>query len=71
MVKIHILASRVMRVQQEMVANMTRLQSGFMPRQSLQQAKEKTEEIRKMLLEIEDAYTHPQTYQSQDHVPLK
>jgi hypothetical protein len=64
------LASRVIRVHQEITPCITRIQTGFMREKNMEEVEKMLEEMQKMLRDMREALKTPNKQQD-DYIPLK
>lgn len=67
------LANRALRMNQEMNAQLTRIQHGFLAGKNIEQAQETIRDMQEMLREMQEAFHAPKTdsYTPHNYVPLK
>jgi hypothetical protein len=69
---VYTLASRALRVNQEMAAHLTRIQSGFLASKNIEQAQQVTQSLHEMLREMQTALkAHAHDPPPRNYVPLK
>lgn len=64
-----VLASRVLRVNQELTPCITRIHHGFMAEQNIEQVEKKLQEMQEMIRDMRQSLKAPNS--SQSYVPLK
>lgn len=71
---VYTLASRALRVNQEMAAHLTRIQGGFLASKNIEQAQQITQSLHEMLREMQTAlkaHTHDPSHRNEHYIPLK